>query len=308
MKNLISFLIFLLFAWLGMWWYYSCPWCLGEDKSSTTIVNKSPDSNADELRKKAYEDSLALANASRGLSIRDNNNQDIFTYPENLEINKNDGTVLIPEALAGFSSQIAEYLGTHQDQELIISGYENLAEQEKNAELGIARANFIKNILIDAGVNGDRIVTKPKLEDYAYNENTGNYTGGIHLSFNPLDESRIAEVEKGVANKTLYSKFAQKTFTPDATLTNYTLELKNYLQKYPDKSVQVIGHTDDVGEAKANKWFGQQRANNVKNYLISQGISKDKINATSKGESDPIVPNDSEENKAKNRRIEIIVN
>ena len=70
----------------------------------------------------------------------------------------------------------------------------------------------------------------------------------------------------------------------------------------------MTGHTDDVGDEEANLWFGQQRANNVRQYLISQGIDADKVKATSKGESNPIVPNTSEENRAKNRRIEIIVN
>ncbi len=309
MKNLFSLIIFLLFAWLGMWWYYSCNWCLGNGNPSTTVVENSPDPNIEALTKKAYEDSIANANKDAvGLFVTDNQDKEVFTFKENLEINRDNGNVLIPNSLDGFSDQIAEYLGEHQDQELVISGYENSTEREQNTNLGISRANFIKDILIKAGVNGDRIVSQSKLEDYSYNDDTGNYIGGILLNFHKLDESRIAEIEKGVANKTLYSEFAQKTFTPDATLANYSLELKNYLEKYPDKTIQVIGHTDDVGEVEANIWYGQERANNVMNYLISRGITKDKIKASSKGESTPIAPNDSEENKAKNRRIEIIVN
>ncbi|MEW7291946.1 OmpA family protein [Aquimarina sp. 2304DJ70-9] len=308
MKNLISFIIFLLFAWLGMWWYYSCNWCLGNG-NSTTIVESNPDPNTETLTKKAYEDSIANANKNTvGLFVNDDQGNELFTFKENLEINRNNGNVLIPNSVNGFSDQIVEYLGKHQDQELVISGYENSSEREKSTNFGISRANFIKEILIEAGVNGDRIVTKPTLEDYNYNNDTGNYIGGIHLDFHKPDESRLAEIEKGVANKLLYSKFAQKTFTPDATLANYTLELKNYIEKYPDKTIQIIGHTDNVGEEEANIWYGQERANNVMNYLISQGITKDKIKASSKGESSPIAPNDSDENKAKNRRIEIIVN
>jgi outer membrane protein OmpA-like peptidoglycan-associated protein len=146
-----------------------------------------------------------------------------------------------------------------------------------------------------------------QLNNYTYSDN-GEYPGGILLNFSTLNEARLVEVEKSITTRTLHSNFGQKTFQPDATLSNYALELKNYINKYPDKSVIITGHTDDVGEEEANLWFGQQRANNVREYLISQGIAKDKIIALSKGESNPIVPNDSEENKAKNRRIEITVN
>ncbi len=308
MKNFISFTIFLLFAWLGIWWYYSCSWCLRNNNVSPAIVEETMNSNAEMLRKKAYEDSIAAAQKIIiGLSAKDSENKDVFTYSENLEINRDDGNVIIPNSLSGFSKQIADYLGKHQDQELRIYGYENSSEIEKNLGFGLSRANFIKDILIEAGINGDRIVTHSKIVDYVYND-LGIYEGGILLSFNTLDTARIAEIEKGVTNKILYSEFAQKTFTPDATLTNYTLELKNYLQKYPNKTVQIIGHTDDVGKAKANIWYGQQRANNVMKYLITQGVAKNKIKALSEGESNPIAPNDTEENRAKNRRIEIIVN
>ncbi|WP_108868400.1 OmpA family protein [Aquimarina aquimarini] len=308
MKSLLSFFIFLLFAWLAIWWYYSCSWCAIDRNENTTLVEKTPDPDAEALAKKAYDDSIAaILKSAIGLYINDATNQKVFTYPENLKINSANGDVFIPTILQGFSKNIADYLGQHQDQELIISGYENTTENKDSTGLGISRANFIKDILINAGVNGDRIITQATPKDYMYSDD-GNYNGGIDLQFNTLDKSRLIEVEKSIATRTLYSNFGEKTFKPDATLSNYALELKNYLNKYSEKSVLITGHTDDIGNEESNLWYGQQRANNVRDYLISQGISKDKIKALSKGESNPIAPNDSEENRTKNRRIEIIVN
>ncbi len=308
MKGLFSFLFFLLFAWLGIWWYYSCDWCAKDLDKNSIVVKNEIDTEADALAKKAYEDSIANANNSQaGLFAIDNKNQEVFRYYENFRINSTNGNVHIPSTLEGFGEQVANYLGQHQDQELIITGFENSIEAEDTSKFGISRANFIKDILIEAGINANRIVTKSQLEEYTYNQD-GTYNGGILLNFGDLDTSRLEEVEKSIANRTLYSSFAQKTFQPDATLSNYALELKNYLEKYPDKKVNIVGHTDDVGGKEANLWYGQQRANNVKAYLISQGISKERIKASSQGESNPIASNDSEENKAKNRRIEITVN
>ncbi|MBW1296107.1 OmpA family protein [Aquimarina litoralis] len=303
MKHLISFLIFILFALLAMWWYYSCPICLG-DRNNNPTVNEQIDAEAEKKAKKAYEDSIALAN---GLYAWDIDNNDIFRYPANLQINNSNLEVFIPEKIKGFETKIADYLGTHQDQELMIYGYETSKEREIDSLTGITRANFIKNILINSGINGDRIVPKAKLVNYTYDTN-GTYNGGILLNFHTLDQSRLEEVEKGIANKTLYSDFGSKEFKPDATLSNYALELKSYLNKYPTKSVLITGHTDDVGDDDSNQFFGLKRAENVKKHFIAQGIPEDKLTSKSKGESDPIVPNTSEENRAKNRRIEIIVN
>lgn len=307
MKNLFSLIIFLLFAWLAMWWYYSCDWCTKSRNKDTVVVPAIPDLEAEALAKKAYEDSIAAVHSAIGLFAKGPHNQDVFRYVENLKINNVNGEVFIPDALEGFGQQIADYLGQYQDQELVIYGYENSSENQDSTLLGIARANFIKNILVKNGINSNRIVTKSQLNAYTYSDD-GSYNGGILLNFIPLNESRLVEVEKSIETRILYSNFAQKTFQPDATLSNYTLELKNYLDKYPNKSVEIIGYTDDIGDEESNLWYGQQRANNVRDYLISQGIPKNKITALSKGESNPIVPNENEENRAKNRRIEITVN
>lgn len=304
MKNLISFFIFILFSLLGMWWYYSCNWCLGDRNKGSSIVKEQIDPEAEAKAKKAYEDSLALAH---GFYAKDNQNTDVFRYPENLQINNSDFTVNIPDGIRGFENKIAGYLGQNQGQELIISGYETSEEQKKDTLTGVSRANFIKDILVNAGINGDRIVTKAKLYTYNYDTN-GYYNGGILLNFHKIDESRLKEVEKGIANRVLYSDFGSKEFKPDATLSNYALELKTYLNKYPNKNVLLVGHTDNVGDENANQYFGLERANNVKNYLASQGIPIEKLTTESKGESNPIAPNDTEENRAKNRRIEITVN
>lgn len=287
-----------------MWWYYSCDWCLGDKNKEPVVVEEKIDPAIEAKAKKAYEDSLALAN---GLYATDIENTEVFRYPQNLQINNINTEVFIPINIRDFDAKIANYLGTHQDQELNVYGYETSSEKDSGKELGLARAGYIKNILIKAGVNGDRVITNARVYDYEYNAN-GKYNGGILLNFKTIDEDRLKEVEKGIANKILYSEFASKEFKADATLQNYALELKSYLLKYPGKKVLITGHTDNVGNSGANARLGKVRSTNVKDYLVSQGISESKLTAKSKGESSPIAPNDTEEGRAKNRRIEIIVN
>jgi OmpA-OmpF porin, OOP family len=79
------------------------------------------------------------------------------------------------------------------------------------------------------------------------------------------------------------------------------------LNQNPDINVRIEGHTDSVGSDAYNMKLGQRRADTVRNYLVSKGISKDRMTTRSFGESVPVASNDTEAGRAQNRRVEIIV-
>jgi outer membrane protein OmpA-like peptidoglycan-associated protein len=70
--------------------------------------------------------------------------------------------------------------------------------------------------------------------------------------------------------------------------------------------VEISGHTDNVGNAKANKELSAKRAMACRAYLVSRGIDSERINAVGRGAEQPLAPNDSDENRQKNRRIEVV--
>lgn len=76
------------------------------------------------------------------------------------------------------------------------------------------------------------------------------------------------------------------------------------LLKNPDMKVEIDGYTDDIGAQTYNKKLSQQRADVVKNYLISKGIDAGRLTAVGCGESSPIGDNKTEAGRAMNRRIE----
>jgi len=83
-------------------------------------------------------------------------------------------------------------------------------------------------------------------------------------------------------------------------------------QKYAGKPIDVIGHTDS-DPIKKSKWkdnweLSAQRALTVARYLIQRGLPEDKIRAVGCGESRPVASNANATGKAKNRRVEIVVN
>jgi OmpA-OmpF porin, OOP family len=85
-------------------------------------------------------------------------------------------------------------------------------------------------------------------------------------------------------------------------VTQITALLKNN----PSLKLSIEGHTDNVGIAASNKTLSDERAKTVMLLLITNGISKESLKAVGYGAEKPLVPNDSDVNKAKNRRVELV--
>jgi outer membrane protein OmpA-like peptidoglycan-associated protein len=71
--------------------------------------------------------------------------------------------------------------------------------------------------------------------------------------------------------------------------------------------VTVEGHTDDQGDAEYNRALSERRAGAVAEYLVSKGVARELITVKGHGEERPVAPNDSEENRRKNRRVEVLI-
>jgi outer membrane protein OmpA-like peptidoglycan-associated protein len=84
--------------------------------------------------------------------------------------------------------------------------------------------------------------------------------------------------------------------------------LVNYMSQYPTKTVAIEGHTDSSGSAKLNKKLSQERANFIRDVLISKGIAADRITSIGYGQSQPIAANTNAAGRQKNRRIELNFN
>ena len=76
---------------------------------------------------------------------------------------------------------------------------------------------------------------------------------------------------------------------------------------YKDPKLLIEGHTDNTGTKEHNQKLSEDRAANVKHYLIEKGVGAERLTSIGKGLSEPIADNNTKEGKAKNRRVELIV-
>lgn len=82
-------------------------------------------------------------------------------------------------------------------------------------------------------------------------------------------------------------------------------KLYGFIIKARAYKVKIVGHTDNAGDAVRNLVLSKERAASVLNYLVKKGIPKKRLSSSGQGDKKPVAGNDTEEGKARNRRVEI---
>lgn len=120
-----------------------------------------------------------------------------------------------------------------------------------------------------------------------------------------IGEELAAALAKGCA-ATVYGitfDFDKATLRPDSepTLT----QILKVLKDEPKLSVEIGGHTDNVGKPDYNLVLSDHRAATLRDWLIKHGIAASRLTSHGYGDAQPLVPNTTEENRALNRRVEL---
>ncbi|MFD2570419.1 OmpA family protein [Spirosoma soli] len=84
-------------------------------------------------------------------------------------------------------------------------------------------------------------------------------------------------------------------------------KLVKTLVNTPKLVIEIAGHTDNVGDRRLNQALSENRAKIITTYLLRNGIAENRLRYNGYGDTRPAAPNDSEENKRKNRRVEFVV-
>ncbi|MCH2488994.1 MAG: OmpA family protein [Flavobacteriales bacterium] len=327
MKNfLIAFIVFLVWSFFGLWLY---SWLQPEDEIAVNNTVKI-DEASDTITKTDTElplntelpteagldkDSLLLSEkiidkeGHQGLKAVNEAGDIVLLFPKGITIYKNTDEISIPQEVIDFKYKINTYLVEHPDKELHISALYSATENFETPNFGIKRGNKLKEILTDVGIPSERIVIKPTIKEIDFSA-ANTYENGFSFSFKPLDEDRIESVRFRIPeSKIVYPRFSNTGIMVNENLRNLLDEVKQIVAANPDTEIEVIGHTDNVGNGNDNYYLGLEYARQVRWYLVKKGnLDRKKIRAISKGEEDPIDTNQTVRGRNANRRIEIVFN
>ncbi|OAB78077.1 OmpA family protein [Cochleicola gelatinilyticus] len=330
MKNfLIAFLVFLIWSVFGLW-LYSLLQDTGETSSlidndsvlNTSIpspnefenINSKFDTSANNKISSAHKSVSNLDNElsektieHSGLYAENENGETIFNFSNGIAVLKNSTEIDIPESVLSFKNQISEYLSTRPNTEVHIQSIYSPNENIETPNLGVIRGLKIKEILLASGISENRIVIKPTIKDITF-DNEGTFNNAISFLIKPFNYERIENRKDALpVKKVIYPQFSTSGIQVDETLTELLSEIKELCVAHPDLKIQIVGHTDNIGNAEDNYKQGLVYARQVRWYLITKGkIDRSRISAISKGESDAIDTNNTKQGRNTNRRIEIL--
>ena len=219
-------------------------------------------------------------------------------------------TPLSPDLRNVFTKTV-QHLESNANRVLVLTGlYEN---EETNSctdasDLGIARAEQIKELLVSMGAPADRIELEASeqrdLQDYK-----NMLAGGFDYMFKDLEVAAEPEILGEAALRsekiTLYFESNEQEINLTPEQRNYLNSLKVYLAENPNAKAEVTGHTDSAGNDAWNMRLSRKRSEFVRDFMIEQGIPKRQIRNEGIGPDEPIASNATEEGKALNRRVEI---
>lgn len=163
---------------------------------------------------------------------------------------------------------------------------------------------------------GNYFIVLPLGRKYGYYvEKDGYYPSSNNLDLSHLTENAYIGVDIELLNTKDLKSDTNKVRINNIFFDYNSAELKHesipelerlyaFLQKNPNEKVQIDGHTDDIGSIEFNLNLSQKRANAVADYLIKKGFPKKSILTKGYGKSKPLQLGDSDEIRAKNRRVE----
>jgi outer membrane protein OmpA-like peptidoglycan-associated protein len=284
----LSFIVFMLFAR----WYFVCEirQACGEDIELEDQRLKTLKLTEGDSTLLSGYDQFAFDSASVAPRLNDNNRAFLDTLASIIERNPERNLTIT-----------AFY---RQNEAGIAPGFfENL---------GLARADQIRKLLMKRGISQDRIsldhgitasdrLIEPLLFDL-YDPN--NLDDGFE---------KVVFTFKNMTFSDANFEYNSDVFRPAEPLLLYADSVKTYLDLNPEANMTIVGHTDSIGSDAYNVDLGMRRAQNARLYFIdSMGVTAD-ISVESMGKSRPVAPNstpeglDNPEGRQKNRRVNFIL-
>ena len=229
-------------------------------------------------------------------------------------VNSNQAYLPLLADLDGLVDRTSEYLNANPTRSLNIVGKYTDTETNNTIlpTLGLARANQLRQLFVDHGVESKRITTGDMLVETALSAGDTLFNG-IGLSIGDYvvaEDDRIPRIQSEIVGQPikLYFPTGQQEVNLTAEQRNIFADIIYYLDNVDGSNLTVNGYTDNTGNLGGNQRLSRKRAEFVRDYLTGNGISTSKMTATGFGPDNPVATNDTDEGRALNRRVEVTLN
>lgn len=123
-----------------------------------------------------------------------------------------------------------------------------------------------------------------------------------------LENAKVERIGEGI--KITFDSgllFDLDSYTLKSTTKENLVDLSETLNKYSDTNVLIEGHTDSSGSDEYNQTLSEQRAGEVKDFLLLQSVSSGRLTTQGYGESQPVADNEDAAGRQENRRVEVAI-
>ena len=125
-----------------------------------------------------------------------------------------------------------------------------------------------------------------------------------------VPEATVETVNNGEALRIIFDSgilFATNSSTVGDASKSALHNFANTLKANPDTYIKIVGHTDNTGNVDYNQTLSEKRAKSVDDYLLQQGVNRDRMTFEGRGIHEPIADNSTASGRSLNRRVEILI-
>jgi outer membrane protein OmpA-like peptidoglycan-associated protein len=214
--------------------------------------------------------------------------------------------VEIPEEMRPQPTVIVEGVVTNSKTKALVGAYVMVEDVNSGELIAINKSN---------SATGKYLVVLPAGKTYSVSANKEGFFFHSELVDVPVTakfqtikkDIELKPIEKGakIVINNIFFETGKATLSPQS---NVELEkAADLLKTNPTMTIEVGGHTDNVGDDAYNMKLSHDRAKSVREYLVKAGIQSERVQAKGYGESNPIATNDTEDGRKANRRTEFVI-
>lgn len=284
MRALLVFLLFIVYALFARWYYVCEVKNLCGSEAATTLIVTDEEGNTilEGYEEFAFDTTMVAPNLS------DDNRL--------------------------FLDQLAAYLKANPELHLGITGFYRPSEKDMPSgmfeNLGVARADRIRSLLLRRGIDEDRISLDYKQSNTELLEKPLRFQ--VYRPERPSEFDRTAFTFTNMTFSDANFEYNSADFNPGEQLQSYADSVETYLELNPASNLTIVGHTDSIGSDAYNDTLGMRRAQNAADYFRGLGIENE-IATETMGKRRPVAPNskptgqDNPEGRQKNRRVNFVI-